>query len=345
MGNFPIFVYPSCRDDNIENCEFSKLLRGQAYVPGSVTASPGFFALDLESGLHAEMTATHHVALYRFSFTSEQKLSPVIYADTSDLLDSYGARTIAVDPDSGQMKGHGEFRPSFGEGVYKAYFCADFKGGRIRGVGGYDGTVFPGETNMTGTGSGVYARFKNVQPGDQIIARVGLSWLSTDRACMNANQEISDWDFERVHKEAVDVWRTKLNVISVVSTNINKSQLRNFWSAIYRTFLSPQDYTGENQLWNSSEPYYDSWYCIWDSFRGVHPFLTLVDPESQSRMVRSLIDIYKHAGWLPDVSATSLSDCEASLIGVFFISVSNVILQGLHTGWIKCGRCAGRRVH
>jgi putative alpha-1,2-mannosidase len=39
---------------------------------------------------------------------------------------------------------------------------------------------------------------------------------------------------------------------------------------------------------------------IWDSFRAQHPFLTIVDPEAQSRMVRSLLDTYKHEGWLPD---------------------------------------------
>lgn len=39
---------------------------------------------------------------------------------------------------------------------------------------------------------------------------------------------------------------------------------------------------------------------IWDSFRAQHPFLTIIDPVSQSRMVRSLLDTYRHEGWLPD---------------------------------------------
>lgn len=45
---------------------------------------------------------------------------------------------------------------------------------------------------------------------------------------------------------------------------------------------------------------YDSYYCIWDSFRSIHPLITMLDPTSQARMVRSLIDIYKHEGKLPD---------------------------------------------
>lgn len=45
---------------------------------------------------------------------------------------------------------------------------------------------------------------------------------------------------------------------------------------------------------------YDSFYCIWDSYRSIHPLITIVDPLSQILMVRSLIDIYRFEGYLPD---------------------------------------------
>lgn len=45
---------------------------------------------------------------------------------------------------------------------------------------------------------------------------------------------------------------------------------------------------------------YDSFYCIWDSYRSLHPLITLVDPLSQTLMVRSLIDIFIFEGYLPD---------------------------------------------
>ncbi len=91
-----------------------------------------------------------------------------------------------------------------------------------------------------------------------------------------------------------------------------------FWSGLYRTMLSPQNYTGENPFWDSGIPYFDSFYwyvsytenpgsplldsliSIWDSFRVQHPLLTIVDPEAQIQMLGSLLDIYKHEGWLPD---------------------------------------------
>ncbi|CAK7211562.1 hypothetical protein SCUCBS95973_001157 [Sporothrix curviconia] len=78
------------------------------------------------------------------------------------------------------------------------------------------------------------------------------------------------------------------------------SLLRNFYSGIYRTMINPQNYTGENPLWTSSEPYFDSFYCIWDLFRSQMPFLAIVDPDALAQMIRSLVDTYRHLGWLPD---------------------------------------------
>lgn len=39
---------------------------------------------------------------------------------------------------------------------------------------------------------------------------------------------------------------------------------------------------------------------LWDSFRSQIPFLTIFDPSSVTKMIRSLIDTQRHLGWLPD---------------------------------------------
>jgi hypothetical protein len=48
--------------------------------------------------------------------------------------------------------------------------------------------------------------------------------------------------------------------IRVSRTGIDNSVLTNFFSGVYRTMVNPQDYTGENVLWSSNEPYFDSFY-------------------------------------------------------------------------------------
>lgn len=37
-------------------------------------------------------------------------------------------------------------------------------------------------------------------------------------------------------------------------------------------------------------------YCIWDSFRAQHPLLSIIDPMAQTKMVRTMIDIYRNLG-------------------------------------------------
>jgi predicted alpha-1,2-mannosidase len=303
----------------VNGCIFPKTTRSVSIVNGSATARPGYFAIDLESGIRAEITATNHTALYRFTFFGNATgnatiegapLSPLFIVDLTDLPDSRSNGSASVDPETGRMTGTGTFSPSFGLGSYTTHFCADFQGGSIRDTGVFVNTravndpkniTLQKDNNSPPLPGGTYTWF---EPSDdsplEIIARVGISFISTDQACSNAETEVPGFDFGTTLDAAEQVWKEKLSVISLDATGIDTTIQTIFWSGTYRAMLSPQDYTGENPLWESDEPYYDSYYCIWDSFRSIHPFITLVDPYSQTQMIRSLIDTYRHEGYLPD---------------------------------------------
>ena len=62
--------------------------------------------------------------------------------------------------------------------------------------------------------------------------------------------------------------------------------------------LMPTRRTGENPLWKSGEPYYDDLYAIWDTYRTTHLLITIISPEIQVDMVRSMIDIYRQEGYM-----------------------------------------------
>lgn len=269
------------------------------------------------SNVRAEMTVTNHTALYRFTFPSTPEaqnasLSPLILQDLIDLPRSRINGSASVDPESGRMTGSGLFSPSFGIGSYSLHFCSDFQGASIRDTGVFMNnragtepkniTAVEDSTNVSPAilPAGTWLRFEAPE-NNQILARVGLSFISIDQACSNAQKEISDFDFDSVHETARQAWIDTLSVFSVTpGENINSTFQTIFWSGIYRAGISPQDYTGENYLWESDVPYYDSFYCIWDSFRSIHSLLTIMDPPAQIDMMRSLIDIYEHEGWLPD---------------------------------------------
>ncbi|QMW26651.1 putative alpha-1,2-mannosidase [Aspergillus flavus] len=314
LGNFPLFPQ-YCPEDVLDNCNFPNAARAVHYLNDSVVARPGYFALALENGIHAEMTTTEHAALFRFNFppataVNGSELSPLILVDLTDLWKSRQNASISIDGQTGRIKGNGTFLPSFGAGSYVSYFCADFAGAPIRDNGVWvnnRGGTEPKELYVTRgfnnfyLEAGGFARFERPTNGS-VSVRVGISYISTDRACENARREIPHplEDFEDIRRRAESAWREKLSPISIQSGDVSEDLQTSFWSGVYRTMLDPQDLTSENPLWESDEPYFDSFYCIWDSFRAQHPFLTIVDPEAQSRMVRSLLDTYKHEGWLPD---------------------------------------------
>ena len=264
------------------------------------------------------MTVSNHTALYRFTFPdnpveSNASLSPLILNDLIDLPRSRTNGSVKVDGSSGRITGSGTFSPSFGIGSYSLHFCTDFSGAEVRDAGVFmndrAGTE-PKSLNTVADGvnvspdilpAGGWTRFHAPSKDNQIIARVGLSFISVSKACSNAETEIPDYDFDKVHNAAREAWTQTLGAISVKpGPGVTSAKKKIFWSGVYRASISPQDYTGENPLWQSDEPYYDSFYCGWDSFRSIHTMITILDPNSQIRMMRSLVDTWRHEGWLPD---------------------------------------------
>ncbi|KAK7550121.1 glycoside hydrolase family 92 protein [Phyllosticta citricarpa] len=315
LGLFAFFPEPGCPQDDINNCKFPKKARKLKYRNDTVRASPNFFSVQLENGVTVDMTSAVHASLFRFKYpqpdASINARYPMLLLDLTDLQDSRGDNgTIRVDGSTGRMTGNARFNASFGQGSYVAYFCADYRSGGIHDNGIFvnsrasadvkDLTISKGINGYPLPGGG-FTRFS--QSGE-VLARIGLSLISENQACQSAEREIPDFDFQTTQNQGVDEWRAKLSPISASTNGVNRDLLVNFFSGIYRTFVNPQDYTGENPLWQSDEPYFDSFYCLWDQFRSQLPFLTLVDPSQVERMIRSLIDTYRYIGWLPECRMT-----------------------------------------
>jgi putative alpha-1,2-mannosidase len=268
MGNFPIFAQGNCPHDDIAQCKWQQNDRASAWDNKSVEARPGYFGISLANGVHAEMTATNRSALYRFTFTNtSEPLGPVVLLDLMDLPQSRSNGSASVDPKTGRLTGSGTFAPSFGIGTYNSYACVDFKGAEVRDSGSWAKnkvntgrtTIALAEDSDSTLSAGTYARF-HAPKDDTILARVGVSFISVQQACSNAEREQPDFDFEGTVSAAKSAWKKKLDIISVDATGVSSDLQKVFWSGAYRTMISPQDYTGENPQWKSDEPYYDSFY-------------------------------------------------------------------------------------
>tara|TARA_R110002003_G_scaffold175_14_gene14289 strand:+ start:7642 stop:8961 length:1320 start_codon:yes stop_codon:yes gene_type:complete len=347
LGNFPIFAQSGCPNGDINACQYTLWERMTDRINGTIHARPGYFDITLANNIRTEMTVTNHTALYRFTFpdtptTPNTTSNPHILIELTDLPQTRSEGNITVYASNGRITGGGRFSPSFGIGTYQSYFCLDFDGATVKDAGVWSNSraaratslkIVPGDVRQTPSDrpAGGWVQFEQPKVNNEILARVGMSFISEAQACANAEREVPRNNFDAVVAAAESAWRAKLDVITIESGGVSESFLTTFWSGVYRSMISPQDYTGENPNWDSGEPYYDSFYCIWDSFRSIHPLLTLLDPQSQTLMVRSLLDIYRHEGWLPDCR---MSHCK----GQYHVRPSNMTVTDCNsTGFTQGG--------
>ncbi|KAG2179993.1 hypothetical protein INT43_003780 [Umbelopsis isabellina] len=215
-----------------------------------------------------------------------------------DLMGSFMGGSISLDQDSNQnlrVVGNGMYRPSFAPySTFKVYFCSAFNLAASN-VSLFDGKVYNNtQTTLTGSygGLGALVYFDKVTKERPLVTRIGISFVSTSQACESAENEVPTFDFDEVKELARELWKETLGKIQVESASLDDK--------LYRHFISPVNKTGENPKWNSSEPYYDDFYCLWDTYHGVMPLYALTHAKPLSEMVRGLIDIYRNEGYMPD---------------------------------------------
>jgi len=144
--------------------------------------------------------------------------------------------------------------------------------------------------------TGAYLTFA---PGAKpVMVKVGVSFVSIAQAKKNATTEVAGFDFDGTRKAAVAAWNKELATVKI--TGGTASERQQFATGLYHSMLMPVDRTGENPLWTSTTPYYDDFYCIWDTFRSSTPLLTLLAPHRVTAILQSLLEIQDHDGFFLD---------------------------------------------
>ncbi|KZT08230.1 glycoside hydrolase family 92 protein [Laetiporus sulphureus 93-53] len=319
LSNFKLWAFASCpMDDSFYACptslESRKVLRN-ILPDGSPddAASPGYFSTNLSTGIRVELTATRRTALHRYTFP-EGTANPRMLVDiTDDGMQSSTNPVMTLNSTTARVIGSATFQASFGPGRYRVYTCVDFKGDGYT----FDGPVEYGawlgdypvqysvDLNQLYFGfvdelGALFTFPPNPNGTTSIQARAGVSFISAEQACSNAEEEIPDWDFDAVQSAARAEWNDILGRVQVDPDGVDSEIVELFYSSLYRIHVVPADYTGENPLWNSTEPYYDSFYCNWDTFRALYALMSLHDPVNFARIIRGLINIQQHEGWLPE---------------------------------------------
>jgi len=272
-------------------------------------ASAGLYSVELARyGVGVEITAARHSAIYRFRYPAGVKanllfdvghylLSGIRTGEEQSLVSSE-IKVLSPTEVAGatSVKGGWNKQPT----PYTVYFFARTDTPAASWGTWLGGDLKPGSRSVNGEAESKSGAWLTFEPKSErpVLMKIGISFISVEQARRNLAAEIPGFDFAATHAAAVAKWNRALGKVEIKGATAEQAQI--FYTALYHTMLMPTDRTGENPLWKSAEPYYDDYYAIWDIFRTSGPLLTLIAPERETAIVRSLVDIYRHEGWLPD---------------------------------------------
>ncbi|MGD0036291.1 MAG: GH92 family glycosyl hydrolase [Bacteroidota bacterium] len=268
----------------------------------------GYYSVNLKKwNIRVELTTSDRVAFHRYIFSGNGKngikIDAGFFLGEKPIPDSREAQQfvgseIQILSDT-EVQGYSRVRGGWNNGkAYTVYFYAVFDH-PFTSSGTWKGkSLYPGEKVQFDSGekTGAFLYFDDKQT-NTIQLKVGISFVSSQKAKANIENEIPHWDFNKELQETQDKWEKLLKRIEIEGT---PDQKKMFYTALYHTMLMPVDRTGENPLWISTQPYYDDFYAIWDTFRSSFPLITLIDPARQADIVNALLDIYKCDGYMPD---------------------------------------------
>lgn len=295
------------------------------------TARVGYYSTQLLNGVVVELSGARHSGFIQYSFSEGEKH---ILVDLSHYLPSeVGGYTVqeylggSLVLDGAEYSGSGTYGAGWNEGApYTVYFCGNFDTqpllsrtftGRntepmVRhhtfSDQGPPEAVFSDTTSESSAESGpLGSRVGAVFSWDNgtastIKSRIGISFISVAAACDFRDDEISTWNINDTVDAAVKEWNEDVFSKVQVATDetANTTNLRLLYSSLYFTHLMPSNRTGENPLWKSDEPYWDDIYTMWDMFRCTASLYCLIQPANYVSMIRSLIDIWRYEGYMPD---------------------------------------------
>ena len=135
-------------------------------------------------------------------------------------------------------------------------------------------------------------RFTQADTQNGLNIWLSVSDASFERSLDNARNEIKEWDFDKIRKGTYQNWGKELKSIQVQGKSTDEKI--KFYTALYHSSLLPCIVSDTNEPKNSY------WlFSPWDTFRSLHPMLSLLKPEKQLEMMNYLMETYKETGKLP----------------------------------------------
>ena len=264
----------------------------------SENATPGYYTVTLDQAkVKAELTATTHAALHRYTYEQADSASILIDLQHGPAWNEKQSHSqvnsceVNWENDS-TLTGHVNNKVWVDQDYY---FVMQFSRPVI------DHFELP--MAETEKGKRLVASF-NIQPGEEVLMKVALSTTGVEGAKANMAAEVPGWDFEGIRTAAKADWNSYLSRIEVEGTDEEKT---NFYTSFYHALIQPNEISdvdgryrnAADSVVNATGGKFYSTFSLWDTYRAAHPFYTLMVPERVDGFINSLVDQAEVQGYLP----------------------------------------------
>ncbi|MBX7242537.1 MAG: GH92 family glycosyl hydrolase, partial [Bacteroidia bacterium] len=269
-------------------------------------ASPGYYGVRPENGILTELTASTRAGFHRYDYGAYQEngepqtvsdpentLSAGVVLDLYHRDDLLDFEIISV----GKNEVYGYRRSKAWAKNQIVYYWITFSEPFER--------YFTLDKNNHTARSGAKMAF-DFGKKDNIKVKVGISGVNAKGANKNLTKEIPHWDFEKTRDEAVAGWDKELSKIQVEASSVEQYTV--FYTALYHCMIAPNiysdvdgQYRGRDDKIHSTGGDWDYYtvFSLWDTYRALHPLLTIIDEKRTNHFIRTFIRQYEEGGLLP----------------------------------------------
>ena len=312
-----IMLMPTMGEPSLNAKEYSS-----TFSHSNEKATAGYYSVKLEKdNIDVQLTASTRVGFHEYTFNKNGQANIILDLNHRDKLLEGEVRWI-------NNKTIEIFRRSeaWAKDQY-VYARIEFNVPMKINNQKFNGFSIPKENSdsLVITGTQLAISFsRQVKKGEKILVKVALSPTSYDGAKLNMTG-IKDWNFERIKKEAEQLWDKQLSKIEITENDKDKQTI--FYTALYHTMIQPniaQDIDGkyrgrDNQIHKAEGFDYYSVFSLWDTFRAAHPLYTLIEKKRTADFINTFLKQYEQGGRLPVWElASNETDC---MIGYHSVSV------------------------
>ena len=284
-GSATLMPFTTSRPDTLTKIPVSR------FSHKNETASPAYYRVLLDnSGIVAELTGSVRSGIMRFTFPGKNG-SYLLIRINSDRqvgkvwIDEQNKEIVGCNPVFRLYQGRGQ------SAGFSGYFVIKFD---------QPFELIP----QLQTKQQMIVRIGN----EKILnVRIGTSFTSLDAARNNLEKEIPSWDFDKLRKASEDTWAQTLGKVQLRGGS--EDDLVKFYTALYHCYQLPRiasdvdgSYQGfaQDTLIHKADgfDYYDD-FSMWDTYRALHPLMTILEPKRTLDMVKSLVLKAQQGGWMP----------------------------------------------